>query len=73
MSTIDDFLGLLENGLWHDLKKTLQKVGLSSARAEMVISFLTEYGFVKLSENSQQIKLQHLTLEFYTKIQNLEE
>ena len=73
MSTIDQFLGILEDGLWHDLEQTTQKVGLSSAKAEMVISFLTEYGFVKLSENSQQIKLQHLTLEFFAQIQRLEE
>lgn len=73
MSTIDEFLGLLEDGLWHDLKQTTQKAGLSSAKAEMVISFLMEYGFVKLSENSQQIKLQHLTLDFFAQIQSIEQ
>jgi len=72
MSTIDKFLNLLQDGLWHDLETTTQKVGLSPARAEMVISFLNEYGFIKLSENAQQIKLQHLTLDFFTKIQQLE-
>ena len=72
MSTIDEFLGLLQDGLWHDLETTTQKVGLSPAKADMVISFLLEYGFIKLSENNQQIKLQHLTLDFFSQIQQLE-
>ena len=72
MSTIDKFLDLLQDGLWHDLQATVQKVELSPAKAEMVISFLNEYGFIKLSENTQQIKLQHLTLDFFTQIQQLE-
>ena len=72
MSSIDDFLELLQDGLWHDLEATINKVGLSPGKAEMVISFLKEYGFIKLSENTQQIKLQHLTLEFFNQIQQLE-
>ena len=72
MSSIDDFLELLQDGLWHDLQATIHKVGLSPGKAEMVVSFLKEYGFVKLSENTQQIKLQHLTLEFFNQIQQLE-
>jgi len=72
MSTIDKFLDLIQDGLWYDLQTTVQKVGLSPAKAELVISFLKEYGFIKLSENTQQIKLQHLTLDFFTQIQQLE-
>ncbi len=72
MSTIDRFLDSLQDGLWHDLHATTQKVGLSSAKAEMVISFLNEYGFIKLSENSKQIKLRHLAFDFFTQIQQLE-
>ena len=72
MSTIAKFLDLIQDGLWHDLQTTVQKVALSPAKSEMVISFLKEYGFIKLSENTQQIKLQHLTLDFFTQIQQLE-
>ena len=72
MSTIDNLLDLLQDGLWHDLQVATQKVGLSSANAEMVISFLNEYGFIKLSENSKQIKLQHLAFDFFNQIQQLE-
>jgi hypothetical protein len=72
MSTIDKFLDLLQDGLWHDLEATTHKVGFSPAKAEMVISFLSEYGFIKLSENNNQIKLQRLTLDFFTQIQLLE-
>mgnify|MGYP000122236432 CR=1 FL=1 len=72
MSTIDKFLDLLQDGLWHDLEATIQKVGFSPAKAEMVISFLSEYGFIKLSENNKQIKLQRLTLDFFNQIQLLE-
>jgi len=72
MSTIDKFLDLIQDGLWYDLQTTVQKVGLSPAKAELVISFLKEYGFIKLSENTQQIKLQHLTLDFFSQIQQLE-
>ena len=72
MATIDNLLDLLQDGQWHDLKQTTQKVGLYSAKAEMVISFLNEYGFIKLSEDSKQIKLQHMTLEFFAQIKNLE-
>ena len=72
MSTIAKFLDLIQDGLWHDLQTTVQKVALSPAKSEMVISFLKEYGFIKLSENTQQIKLQHLTLDFFNQIQQLE-
>lgn len=72
MSTIDKFLNLLQDGLWHDLEATIQKVELSSAKAEMVISFLTEYEFIKLSENAKQIKLKHLALDFFTQIHQIE-
>ena len=72
MSTIDKFLDLIQDGLWHDLQTTVQKVALSPAKSEMVISFLKEYGFIKLSENTQQIKLQRLTLDFFIQIQQLE-
>jgi len=72
MSTIGRFLDLLQDGLWHDLYVTTQKVGLSSAKAEMVISFLNEYGFTRLSENNKQIKLQHLALDFFSQTQQFE-
>jgi len=72
MSSIDKFLNLLQDGIWHDLEATTHKVGLSSAKAEMVISFLIEYGFIKLSENAKQLKLRHLALDFFTQIQQLE-
>ena len=72
MSSIEELLDLLQDGLWHDLQATTQKVGLSAAKTEMVISFLKEYGFVKLSENSQQIKLQDFANNFFTQIRQLE-
>ena len=73
MSTIDDILWLLTDGEWHDLKEIAEKAALPQTKAELVISFLGEYDFVQLKENTKKVRLQPPSLEFIKELQHLEQ
>jgi len=73
MSTIDEVLWLLKDGEWHDIKEITEKVALPKVKAEMVVSFLGEYDFIQLNENTKRVKIQPSILEFIEEIQRLEE
>ncbi len=73
MSTIDDILWLLKDGEWHDLKEIAEKAALSKVKAETVVSFLEEYDFVQLNENTKKVRLQPPLLKFVKEIQRLEQ
>ena len=72
MSAIDEILWLLKDGEWHDLKEITKKVALPETKAEMVISFLGEFKFIRLTENIKRAKLQSSMLKFIEEIQRLE-
>ncbi len=73
MSTINDILWLLKDGEWHGLKKIAEKAALAKVKAETVVSFLGEYDFVQLNENTKKVRLQQPLLEFIKEIQRLEQ
>jgi DNA-binding IclR family transcriptional regulator len=72
MSAIDEILLLLKDGEWHDLKEITEKIALPKVKAEMVVSFLSEYDFIQLNENHKKIKLKPPTHDFFEKIQRIE-
>jgi DNA-binding IclR family transcriptional regulator len=73
MSAIDEVLLLLKDGEWHDLKEITEKVALPKVKADMVVSFLSEYDFIQLNEDLKRIKLKPPIHEFFDKIQHIEE
>jgi predicted transcriptional regulator len=75
MSAIDDILWLLKDGKWHDVQEVTKTVALPKAKAETVISFLSEYDFIQLDENedAKKIKLKPSMLQFIEGIRRLEE
>lgn len=72
MSAIDEVLWLLKDGEWHDLEDITERVALPKFKAEIVFSFLAEYGFIQLNKNIRRVKLQPSMLEFIEEIQRLE-
>ncbi|HDQ05674.1 MAG TPA: hypothetical protein ENN36_02990 [Candidatus Bathyarchaeota archaeon] len=72
MSAIDEILWLLKDGEWHDLEEITENLALPKDKAELAISFLTEYDFIQLNKNTKKVKLHPSTLEFLTQIQQLE-
>ncbi|PVX25690.1 MAG: hypothetical protein CW691_03750 [Candidatus Bathyarchaeum sp.] len=72
MSTIDEALSLLKDGKWHTLKEITEKLALSKPKAEKVVSFLNEYDFIKLNEDTKEVRIQPTILEFIKEIQRLE-
>lgn len=70
MSNIDKILRLLKDGEWHDLEEIAEKAALPKVKAEMVVSFLAEYDFIKLNED--KAKLKPSILEFFNEIQRIE-
>ena len=73
MSAIDDIIGLLKDGEWHDVQEVTENVALPKSKAEMVISFLGEYDFIQQKEDTKKIRLQASMLEFIDGIQRLEQ
>lgn len=71
MSTIDDVIMLLKDGKWHDIQEVTETISLPKPKAEMVISFLSEYDFIQ-QEDGKKIRLQASMLEFIEGIQRLE-
>jgi len=73
MSSIDNILLLLKDGEWHDLNQIAEKLPISPAKAELAVSFLAEYNFVKLTENTTKVKLQSPLFRFINELQRLEQ
>ena len=72
MSVIDEVLLLLKDCEWHDLKEITRVASLSDDTTEKVVSFLSEYEFVKLNEDTKEVRIQPTILEFLEQIQRLE-
>lgn len=72
MSVIDEVLLLLKDGDWHDLKEVTRVASLSDDTTEKVVSFLSEYEFIKLKEDAKEVRIQPIILEFLEQIQRLE-
>ncbi len=70
---IDAVLGLLKDGKWHDLEEITKKTALPEFRVEIIVSFLSDYDFIKFNKKSRKAKLNQLTLEFVDEIHRVEE
>jgi DNA-binding IclR family transcriptional regulator len=73
MPSIDKILSLLTDDKWHDLEEITKKVDVPLANLEKVVSFLTEYRFVQLSQTSKQVKLEPDLLKFLNELERLEQ
>jgi len=65
---IDSFLMSLKNGKWHDLAEIAKKLASHEFRVEMIVSFLSDYGFIEFDKKGQKVKLNSLTREFIDEI-----
>jgi len=54
---IDAVLGLLKDGKWHDLKEITKKFASQEFRVEMIVSFLSDYGFIEYNRKDRKVKL----------------
>ena len=73
MLIIDAVLGLLKDGKWHNLAEIAKKLPSHEFRVEMIVRFLSDYGFVEFDKKGQKVKLNSLTREFIDEIHHLEE
>jgi hypothetical protein len=73
MPSIDQILALITDDKWHNLDEITQQVDLPFSHLEQVVDFLTEYNFVKLSQNPKQVKLEAHMLKFLTELKHLEQ
>ncbi len=72
MSVIDEFLWLLEDGKWHELKEIQEKFVLPPVKTEIVVNFLGEYNFIEVKERTKEVRLRSSTKKFIEEIQRLE-
>jgi len=73
MSIIDEILGLLKDGKWHDLDQIMKEFRLTKSEAETVTNFLAEYNFIQLDKERQRARLSPPALSFLKKIVQIEE
>lgn len=73
MLTIDDLLELLEDGKWHNTREIMDYSKFHELKVEMVMNFLSEFGFVELDGKGQKVKLAPSLYKFLRKIRLLEE
>jgi hypothetical protein len=70
---IDETLRVLRDGKWHDLEEITKKIALPEYRVEMIVSFLSDYGFIEFDKKGQKAKLNPLTREFIDEVHRVEE
>lgn len=73
MLAIDAVLRLLKDGEWHDMEGIAKRLALHEFRVEMIVSFLSDYGFIEFDKKDQKVKLNPLTREFIDDIYHVEE
>jgi len=73
MSAIDEILWLLKDGKWHDLEEITKKLAPPKIKAELAVSFLSEFNFIQLNEKTKKVRLQPSTRHFIEEIQRLEQ
>ncbi len=73
MLAIDAVLRLLKDGKWHDLVEITKKLSSHEFRVEMIVSFLSDYGFIEFDKKDRKVKLNPLTREFIDEIHRVEE
>ena len=70
---MNEILGLLKDGKWHDLNEIMEEFRLTRSGAETVTNFLAEYNFIQLDKERQRARLTPSALSFLKKIQQIEE
>jgi len=70
---IDAVLRLLKDEKWHDLKEITKRLASHEFRVEMIVSFLSNYGFIEFNKKDRKVKLNPLTREFIDEIHRVEE
>ena len=55
--TIDDVLELLMDGKWHSFEELREQLQLKNGTLESMVSFLSEYGFVKVDEKTMKVRI----------------
>lgn len=72
MWAVDEIMWLLRDGKWHDLGEVMKKCSLNQSKAEIVVNFLSESGFIELDKEGRA-KLNPLVVEFINEIRRIRE
>ena len=72
MSATDEIMQLLRDGNWHNLRDIVEKCSIPESKVEITISFLSEYGFIKVNKKGRKTRLSPLMIKFFDEIQRLE-
>jgi len=67
MATIDRALEILKDGKWHSLDALMDELRLPKKVIERVLRFLAEFGFIRLDEEAQRVKIDREFQRLYTK------
>jgi predicted transcriptional regulator len=71
--TIDAVLRLLKDEKWHDLAEITEKFASDEFKVEMIISFLSNYGFIEFDRKNRKVKICPLTSSFISEIYRVKE
>jgi len=73
LSFIDSILRVLTDESWHTIKDVSEYSGYSENKTVMIIKFLSNFGFIDLSKNENQVKLSPPMFKFMTGIEEVED
>jgi hypothetical protein len=72
LSAIDEILGLLKDGHWHDLEEIIEKYSSTKLEAKIAVSFLREFDFIQVEGNEPKARIHPSMLNFIEEIQRVE-
>lgn len=73
MWVIDEILKLFKNGKSLDLKEIAEKYSLDEFKLEIIVGFLSKYGFIELDKKGRKARLRPAMQEFIDEIQRIRE
>lgn len=67
MAAIEKALEILKDGKWHSLDAVINELRLPKKMVERILRFLAEFGFIRLDEEEQRVKIDHDFQSLYSR------
>ncbi|MGB9756719.1 MAG: hypothetical protein ACPLVJ_02935 [Candidatus Bathyarchaeales archaeon] len=56
----------LKDGQWHTIEEMREKMRLSEAQIQQIITFLGEYNFITINQTEKKVKIEETIRRFLT-------
>ena len=73
LTFLEPILITLRDGNWHSIKEVQEYSGYYEGKADLILEFLSGFGFVDLRKNENEVKLSPPMFRFIAEIEKLAE